>query len=83
VAECVGERCSEVAHRLASPATRPFRAREAALCIERDLVREMGELGFLGPELPESFGGLGVDCLTSGLLLEQMALVQIVGSDRL
>jgi alkylation response protein AidB-like acyl-CoA dehydrogenase len=54
VAECVGERCSEVAHRLASPATRPFRAREAALCIERDLVREMGELGFLGPELPES-----------------------------
>jgi cyclohexanecarboxyl-CoA dehydrogenase len=33
----------------------------------------MGELGFLGPELPEQFGGLGVDCVTSGLLLEQIA----------
>ncbi len=50
-----------------------YRAREAALCIERGLVREMGELGFLGPELPKSFGGLGVDCVTSGLLLEQIA----------
>ena len=50
-----------------------YRAREVALCIEHDLVREMGGLGFLGPELPESFGGLGVDCLTSGLLLEQIA----------
>ena len=33
----------------------------------------MGGLGFLGPELPESCGGLGVDCVTSGLLLEQIA----------
>jgi cyclohexanecarboxyl-CoA dehydrogenase len=46
---------------------------KAALCIERELVREMGGLGFLGPELPESFVGMGVDCLTSGLLLEQIA----------
>ena len=28
-----------------------YRAREVALCIEHDLVREMGGLGFLGPEL--------------------------------
>jgi cyclohexanecarboxyl-CoA dehydrogenase len=33
----------------------------------------MGRLGFLGPELPESIGGMGVDCLTSGLVLEQIA----------
>ena len=50
-----------------------YRAREAALSIERDVVLEMGGLGFLGPELPESCGGLGVDCVTSGLLLEQIA----------
>jgi len=50
-----------------------YRAREKAECIEREVVREMGELGFLGPELPESVGGMGVDCLTSGLLLEQIA----------
>ncbi len=50
-----------------------YRAREKAERIERELVREMGELGFLGSELPESAGGMGVDCVTSGLLLEQIA----------
>lgn len=50
-----------------------YRAREKAECIEREVVREMGELGFLGPELPESDGGMGLDCVTSGLLLEQIA----------
>jgi cyclohexanecarboxyl-CoA dehydrogenase len=50
-----------------------YRAREKAQCIEREVVREMGEMGFLGPELPESVGGMGVDCVTSGLLLEQIA----------
>ena len=50
-----------------------YRNREKALCVERDVVLEMGELGFLGPELPEAYGGLGVDCVTSGLLLEQIA----------
>ncbi len=50
-----------------------YREREKAGCIERDVVREMGELGFLGPELPESVGGMGLDCVTSGLLLEQIA----------
>jgi len=50
-----------------------YRAREKAQCIEREVVREMGELGFLGPELPEAVGGMGVDCVTSGLLLEQIA----------
>ncbi|WP_374262624.1 cyclohexanecarboxyl-CoA dehydrogenase [Zoogloea sp.] len=50
-----------------------YRAREKAERVERELVIEMAELGFLGPELPEQFGGLGVDCVTSGLLLEQIA----------
>lgn len=50
-----------------------YKDREKALRVEREIVREMGELGFLGPELPEIYGGLGVDCVTSGLLLEQIA----------
>lgn len=50
-----------------------YKAREKAECVERELAVEMGEMGFLGPELPEAFGGLGVDCVTSGLLLEQIA----------
>jgi cyclohexanecarboxyl-CoA dehydrogenase len=35
-------------------------------------------MGFLAPELPEIYGGMGVDCVTSGLLLEQMALCRLV-----
>lgn len=50
-----------------------YRAREKAECIERELVQEMGVMGFLGPELPEEVGGLGLDCVTSGLLLEKIA----------
>lgn len=50
-----------------------YKQREINECIERELIREMGEIGLLGPELPESAGGLGVDCVTSGLLLEQIA----------
>ncbi len=50
-----------------------YRAREVAQRVERDLVVELGSLGLLGPELPEKDGGLGLDCLTSGLLLEQIA----------
>lgn len=50
-----------------------YRAREKALRVEREVVLEMGELGFLGPELPEQHGGLGLDCVTSGLLLEQIS----------
>lgn len=50
-----------------------YQAREKAQRIEREVVREMGAMGFLGPELPEAVGGMGVDCVTSGLLLEQIA----------
>jgi len=50
-----------------------YKAREKAERIEREVIREMGDLGFLGPELSEEHGGLGVDCLTSGLLLEQIS----------
>ena len=50
-----------------------YRAREQAGVIEREIVAELGQMGFLGAELPESVGGLGLDCVTSGLLLEQIA----------
>lgn len=50
-----------------------YRAREDAQRVEREIVLEMGELGFLGLELPEEHGGMGLDCVTSGLLLEQIA----------
>lgn len=41
--------------------------------VDRNMVKQMGDMGFLGPEFPEAYGGIGVDCVTSGLLLEQIA----------
>lgn len=64
----------EAARRFADTRLAPrYRDRERAGAIEPEIVREMGKLGFLGPELPERVGGLGADCLTSGLLIEQVA----------
>lgn len=64
----------EAASRFARDRLAPgYRSREKALRVEREVVVEMAGLGFLGPELPEAHGGAGVDCLTSGLLLERIA----------
>ena len=41
--------------------------------IDRAVIKQMGNMGMLGPELPEDYGGMGLDCVTSGLLLEQIA----------
>ena len=64
----------DVARRFAQQKLKPgYRARETAGRIEREVVQEMGALGFLGVELPPAQGGLGNDCVTSGLLLEQIS----------
>src|ERR671916_867711 len=42
---------------------------------EPTLVRKLGELGFLGIMLPESFDGLGLDTLTYLVALEEIAVV--------
>lgn len=41
--------------------------------INREAIQTMAQMGFLGLELPETYGGMGLDCVTSGLLLEQIA----------
>lgn len=64
----------ETASRFAKNRLAPgYKVREKAECVERELILEMGEMGLLGAELPEAQGGLGLDCVTSGLLLEQIA----------
>ena len=50
-----------------------YQAREKAERVEPEIIAGMGEMGFLGAELPEELGGMGLDCVTSGLLLEQIA----------
>lgn len=49
-----------------------YRQREREGAFDRSTLREMGELGFFGVELPESYGGLGLDRLTAGLVLEAL-----------
>ncbi|MCB1509704.1 MAG: acyl-CoA dehydrogenase family protein [Hyphomicrobiaceae bacterium] len=55
--------------------------------LDRALVREMGELGLIGMELPEEFGGMGVDGVTAGVIIDEigygdlpMSYVQLLGS---
>ena len=40
---------------------------------DRRLIAEMGALGLIAPELPQDCGGLGLDYLTSGLVMEEIA----------
>jgi cyclohexanecarboxyl-CoA dehydrogenase len=39
---------------------------------DRALVREMGQLGLLGVESPERWGGLGLDCVSAGVICESI-----------
>jgi cyclohexanecarboxyl-CoA dehydrogenase len=41
--------------------------------LDRAMVRDMGELGLIGCDLPEAYGGLGVSGVTSGLVVEEIA----------
>ena len=78
----------ETARRFAREKLAPgYQRREDEGRIDRALVREMGDLGLIAPELPEEFGGLGTPSLTSGLIAEAIgyadvnaAYIQILGS---
>ena len=50
-----------------------YRKRDQAGVIEKDVIRQLGEMGLLGGELPEEFGGSGMDCVTSGLIIEEIS----------
>ena len=50
-----------------------FQERDRTRVLDRGLMREMGELGFICPELPEQFGGMGLGCLAAGVIHEEIA----------
>ena len=61
----------ETARRFAAERIAPgYMRREAEAKIDRALVREMGSLGFIAPEVSETLGGHGLPCLASGLIAE-------------
>ena len=64
----------ESAGRFAREALAPgYQYRDKTGRLELEIVRQMGDLGLLGVEMPEAYGGMGMDCVTSGLLLEQLS----------
>ena len=50
-----------------------YQARDKSGVLDRALIREMGELGLMGVDLPESFGGLGAPGVTAGIIAEELA----------
>jgi cyclohexanecarboxyl-CoA dehydrogenase len=64
----------DLARRFARERLTPhYQAREVAGVMDRKLLREMGDLGLLGADLPEKFGGLGVPGVTTGVIAEELA----------
>jgi cyclohexanecarboxyl-CoA dehydrogenase len=50
-----------------------FLERDKTRVLDRGLMRAMGELGFIAPELPEAHGGVGLGCLAAGVIHEEIA----------
>ena len=65
---------AEHARRFATERVAPgFLERDKTRVLDRHLMREMGELGFIAPELPERFGGQGTGCIAAGVVHEEIA----------
>jgi cyclohexanecarboxyl-CoA dehydrogenase len=64
----------DMARRFAEEKLKPdYQKREATHAVDRALMREMGDLGLIAPDMPERYGGLGASGLTTGMLIEQLA----------
>ncbi len=78
----------EKARRLAIERLAPqYQEREKRGFLEKDLRIEMGKLGLIAPEIPKELGGRGLDRVTDGIIVEELArgdfnasYIQVVGS---
>jgi cyclohexanecarboxyl-CoA dehydrogenase len=50
-----------------------FLERDRTRVLDRSLMREMGDMGLIAPELPASVGGQGLGCLAAGVIHEEIA----------
>lgn len=65
---------AEHARRYASERVAPgFLERDITRVLDRTLMREMGEMGFIAPELSEAVGGQGMGTLATGVIHEEIA----------
>lgn len=68
------EELAQHARRFAAERVAPgFQERDRTRVLDRGLMRAMGELGFIAPELPEACGGQGLGCLAAGVIHEEIA----------
>ena len=64
----------ETAMRFAKEKLAPhYQKRATADRIDRALIKEMGALGLIAPDLPEQYGGFGESSVTAGIIIEQIA----------
>lgn len=64
----------DVAQKFARERLKPgARAREEAGTIEKDVLEELGALGFLGMSVPTDLGGVGADYVAYALVLMELA----------
>ena len=77
----------DMAARFAKERLAPDYMKREKTGFDRAILKEMGGLGFIGAEMPEDLGGVGVDSVTAGLIVEEIAYgdfnvsyVQLVGS---
>lgn len=67
------EALAKTARRFGEQHLAPFyKQREREGAFDRQTLCRMGELGLFCVELPERYGGLGLDCVTAGLVLEAL-----------
>jgi alkylation response protein AidB-like acyl-CoA dehydrogenase len=71
--ELVRQTAADFASEVIAPSAREW---ERAGCIPRDVLRKMGELGFLGMTVPEAYGGAGLDYVSYAA-----ALIEVAGGD--
>lgn len=65
---------AEHARRFADARVAPgYLERDRTRVLDRALMREMGEMGFIAPELPEQYGGQGMGSLAAGVIHEAVA----------
>ena len=64
----------ESARRFAEEKLRPeYQANDDKHVFDRSMLKEMGELGLIGSELSEKYGGLGLGYATAGLITEEIS----------
>lgn len=65
---------ADQARRFATDRVAPgFQERDRTRVLDRALMKEMGAMGFIAPELPEAFGGLGLGRMAAGVIHEEIA----------